>query len=932
MFFVLKNLNIMLLNRIILLGTTLLACFAAWAQTDIHVAVDGNDSAAGTMDAPFATLEKAVEAVQPGGTIYMHAGTYYPLKRVRVPEKATSATARITLTAWGDDEVIIDGSKMEPKSVNEFKGSRCMYFPYWANYWHVKGLIFQNAKDNGIKVEGSYNIFERCVFRGNNDSGLQIGLFKDWSIEEMTGFPISGTPEFNPGYAYCRGNKVINCDSYNNYDAYTFTGTDDGGDADGFACKLFPGPGTEFYGCRAWNNSDDNWDLYMVYHPVVIDNCWSWNAALDANDAKTPGNGNGFKLGGGGSSGGAAFDQSIGAHVVRNCVSFSNTVKGFDQNNAIEGMYLFNNVAWDNEYNYRFPTKFQYGGMRIRNCVGFKPRKSNHEFLSESKEGSVVPDTDYNSWTLIDGCDPYKEGNKVGNVKVYTADYTSQFLSLSVADAKAPRSADGSLPENNFARLVSGSVFVDKGEVVDGFVPVRFLDEAEAVKYGLELVTASPVTIEYNDAAPDLGAFESGQPSAGRIYHVSGDLEQTVYTGTEIMPVTIKWGGAATDVTITGEGVAQLNVAKDTEAQSVVITGAPASDVHAVIKTVGGATEASLNLDITVSNVAPATLTCATGNLSQMVFRGSAVEPIVIEAGGGATAIVVEGLPAGLNAAIDGLAMTITGVPTADGSFTVTATGGMVPVSLSGSITLETPYAILTGDWYHIQDAYENIPDDLRGVVSIESGAGYETTWEPAYTEKGTVPGGCTEGAVNVERGGALVWTLPSLLELKANIHFTGGRYLEVRWKYEGEEEHSWTSSKIAKTTLVNWNLLANAGFTATDRPVTVKFINPTSNNGGIRVYDFFVKVHANSGQSNISETIVDNAAEALHFTVTDGAIVVDTPAEVTGMALYALNGRMIASSRMSSILPRPNGQPGVYILQVIAADGTSHVVKAVLR
>ena len=919
------------MKRFSIVGALVAACLSAGAQTAIHVAVDGDDSAAGTIEAPFATLEKAVEAVQPGGTIYMHRGTYYPLERIRVPEKATSASARITLTAWGDDEVIVDGSKMTPKSVNEFKASRCMYFPYWANYWHVKGLIFQNAKDNGVKVEGSYNIFERCVFRGNNDTGLQIGMFKDWSIEEMKGFPVKGTPEFNPGYAYCRGNKVINCDAYNNYDAYTFTGADDGGDADGFACKLFPGPGTEFYGCRAWNNSDDNWDLYMVYHPVVIDNCWAWNAAISPEGTKTPGNGNGFKLGGGGSAGGAAFDQSAGAHVGRNCVAFSNTVKGFDQNNACEGMYLFNNVAWDNEYNYRFPTVFRFGGMRIRNCVGFRPRKLNHEFLSADKPGSLVPDTDFNSWTLIDGCDPYKDGNKVGKTKVYAADHTAQFVSLSEADAKAARLPDGSLPENGFARLAAGSVFTDRGEITDGFVPVRFMTAEEAAQYGLELVAAGPVTIEHNGAAPDLGAFESGQPTAGRIYHISGDLEQTVYSGTEIMPVSIKWGGAAADLTVTGEGVSQLTIARDAEQKSLTITGAPTADVHAVIATVGGETSASLSLDITVSNVAPATLACTSGNLNQTVFRGSAIEPITVVAGGGAQAIEVSGLPEGLAADIRGLALTISGTPTAEGTFTVTAAGGMLPVSLTGSVALETPYRILTGDWYHIQDAYENIPEDLRGVVSTESSESYATTWNPEYTEGGTVPGGCTKGAVNVERGGALVWKLPSLLELKANIHFTGGRYLEVRWQYEGEAERSWTSAKLSKTTLTAWDLLANAGFEPTDRPVTVKFVNPTSNNGGIRVYDFFVKVHADGPQSGLEAPAIAGDAP-LSFVVTDGAIVVDTPADVAGMALYSLDGRMAASSRMSSILPRPAGRPGVYILQVIDTRGTSHTAKIALR
>ncbi|MCH5326054.1 MAG: right-handed parallel beta-helix repeat-containing protein [Duncaniella sp.] len=906
------------------------AWMGAGAQTVIHVATNGNDAGAGTAEAPYATIQKAVDMVEPGGTIYVHGGTYYIDSRIVIPQKATTPDSRIRLMAYGTDEVIVDGSKVVTNSELEFKMARCMYLPYWANYWHIKGITFQKAKDNGVKVEGSYNIFENCVFRDNNDTGLQIGMFKDWKIEETKSFPISGTPEFNPGYTYCRGNKVINCDSYNNYDALTYNGkADDGGDADGFACKLFPGPGTEFYGCRAWNNSDDNWDLYMVYHPVVIDHCWAWNAALDANGNQTPGNGNGFKLGGGGSSGGAAFDQSTGAHVVTNCVSFSNSVKGFDQNNAYEGMYLFNNVAWDNEYNYRFPTVFKFGGMRIRNCVGFLPRKLNHEFLSETKEGYIEPDTDYNSWTLIDGTDPVKDGNKVGGTKVYAADHTKEFLSLSEADAKAPRNPDGSLPENNLCRLVNGSIFIDKGEVTEDFVPVRFMTEAEAAQFGLELVTADPITIEHNGAAPDLGAFESGVASVGRLYLMSGETEQTVYTGTAIEPIVIKWGGAATDVTVTGEG--SLTLTRDMDAQTLTISGVPAATSNIVVTTVGGDPVASLTITITVSNTAPATLLCTTGNASQALFFNRPVEPIVFEMGGGATAFEVNGLPAGLTTKTEGKRLTISGVPTAPGTYTVTATGGMLPVSLSGTITLETAYRILTGDWYHVQDAFDALPADLKGVMEIESGS-KPTTWNPEYVESdGNVPSGCTRGAVDVGIGGALVWNLPSLLELKANIHFTGGRYLEVRWQYEGEAEQSWKSDKLSKTTLTGWDLMSAAGIEKANKPVTVKFVNSSSNNGGIRIYDFFVKVYdGDGGDSSISQ--LPAAENALSYYVTDGAIVIESPEAVAGAALYSLDGKMVSSSRLSTLLPRPSGRPGVYILQVIAADGTSNVAKVVLK
>ena len=181
----------------------------------------------------------------------------------------------------------------------------------------------------------------------------------------------------------------------------------------------------------------------MVYHPIVIANCWSWNAGRTPDGADA-GNGNGFKLGGGGSSGGAAFAQSVGAHVIMNNITFDCLHKGFDQNNAYEAMYLFNNVAWGNEYNYRFPSIFQYGTMYMRNNIGFKPTVRNHEFLSENKEGSQVPDTEFNSWTTFDDCDPYKDGNKVDGVNKWAQDHSAEFKSLSKDLFLAERQADGS--------------------------------------------------------------------------------------------------------------------------------------------------------------------------------------------------------------------------------------------------------------------------------------------------------------------------------------------------------------------------------------------------------------------------------------------------------------------------------------------------------
>ena len=762
--------NLQSFKRMAVASCAAVFAFATASATDIHVATTGSDTNDGTEAAPLATIHKAMELVKAGDRILVHEGTYTISERIKIPELPTNADKRCELRAWPESavgKVIIDGSAMNHTTQNEFKMGRCIYVNHLANYWTFYGLVLQNAEDNGMKVEGSYNIIERCTFRWNNDTGLQIGMFKDFTIEETKSFPISGQPQFNPGYTYCRYNKVINCDSYENADARTYNGSDDYGDADGFACKLFPGPGTEFHGCRAWTNSDDNWDLYMVYHPVVIDSCWAYNAGR-TTDGRDVGNGNGFKLGGGGTSGGAAFAQSTGAHVVTNCVAFGNLKKGFDQNNAYEGMYILNCVGWGNDFNYRFSTEFKYGLMDIHNCIGWGAKTNNHEFLSSGPEHN----TDYNSWTTIDGCEPIKDK------KIKTKDYSGEFQSLSVADFQAEREADGSLPNNGFARLKETStVFKDKGMPIIGYTPTRKMTQAEAEAAGVELVTADDIYIGYNDAAPEFGAFE--------------------------------------------------------------LPGVPYE----------------------FERPQPIELTCKTANSSQEVIAGSAIEPIVYEWSDVATSGVVTNLPAGLTWSVEGNTMTISGTPTAGGTFTVTAsadaTSPVKPRSTTGSIKVVTPFKVLTGDWYHFQDAWDALPADLQGVMEL---IGEATVYDPEYTEPkdGSIPAGCTQGGIDMAKsGGGIRWHFTDgVLQLKINLHFTGGRDYTIKWTNADNTSGQNSITGMTKGTYCEWDVIGNAGLTEDEAKNirTIEILN-TKSSGGARVYDQYIRVPlTESAISNVNE------------------------------------------------------------------------------
>ncbi|MBN2545954.1 MAG: DUF1565 domain-containing protein [Spirochaetes bacterium] len=417
------------------------------ASGEYFVSPSGNDSYPGTISQPFYTVAKAVSVATQGNVIYVRGGTYYYDTMVTLSQSGTSSDM-IMIVNYPGEHPVFDFS-------NQLYASENRAFLLTGNYWYLKGLEICYAGDNGIKLEGNNNIIEQCVLHHNGDSGIQLGFGHDFSESHP------GIPE-NDG-SYCANNTIINCDAYFNFDFDS-----KGGDADGFACKMHNGMGNVFIGCRAWHNSDDGWDLYETDYAVEIINCWTWHNG-DKTDfdaiylekmgvpmSSFSGNGNGFKLGGDGTGG-----QSKGTHIVKNCISFDNNFaskKGFDQNSHKGGVIVHNCISFGNGYNYMFETNPTDGAVQeFKNCVSFNHQAAmEYEFSSETV-------FDHNSWNLS-----------------VTAD-SSDYLSLSESLAMASRQSDGSLPNNNFARLSTGSDLIDAG--VD-------------------------VGLPYNGTSPDLGAIE----------------------------------------------------------------------------------------------------------------------------------------------------------------------------------------------------------------------------------------------------------------------------------------------------------------------------------------------------------------------------------------------------------------------------------------
>ena len=225
-------------------------------------------------------------------------------------------------------------------------------------------------------------------------------------------------------------NVVLNCDSYFNADATLEN-------ADGFAAKLDVGSGNKFVGCRAWNNLDDGWDGYLRGADNVstsYEDCW----AIDNGKLK---------------------NGSVGAATVilDGGIAAGNVHDGFDHNSNRGSVTIRNCAAHNNGSNINFSATNIAASLTIKNTISLG---TNGELNATTK------DITNNSW---------QNGLSATN---------ADFVSVDTALLKSKRKSDGSLPDIDYFKLVSGSDLRNAG--VD-------------------------VGLPYSGPAPDLGPFETSE-------------------------------------------------------------------------------------------------------------------------------------------------------------------------------------------------------------------------------------------------------------------------------------------------------------------------------------------------------------------------------------------------------------------------------------
>ena len=385
-----------------------------------YVAVDGNDNNAGSKSQPFATVQKAQSAVQPGDTVYLRGGTYL-LTEAQVSkkergyacitylDKSGTAGKYISYFNYPGETPVFNYEAVKPE------GLRVAAFYVTGSYIHLKGFevtgvqvtIKTHTQSECFENWGSNNIYERLSMH----DGMAIGFYL-----------LAGS-----------NNLILNCDAYRNWDYFSENGR--GGNTDGFGCHPREGSKNNiFRGCRSWFNSDDGFDLINASEATTFDHCWAFY--------------NGFKSGGYGlKKVGNEIPNPVPRNTIQFCLAVRNKANGFYSNHHTGGSNWYNNSAYRNGNNYNMLNRLKDTALDV---PGFDHVMYNNLGYKGGKE---IQQIDMAKCTL---------SNNYFDMNLQATE--ADFISLDESLLTAPRKADGSLPDIDFMKLKPGSQFVDKGK------------------------------------------------------------------------------------------------------------------------------------------------------------------------------------------------------------------------------------------------------------------------------------------------------------------------------------------------------------------------------------------------------------------------------------------------------------------------------------
>jgi len=526
--------------------------------------INGNDSNPGSLAAPFKTIQKAADIVNPGDTVNIKAGTYKSTcvgNKCGVVTISRSGTAgnMITFKPYGDGPVLLRGwttySDADANGDGMADGpadggvTREWLVNLTGNYIHVTGLDLGYAVGSGMAVDGSFDLVDNVVAHDNWSDGFGVGLNNTGRVEGDTllnveahhnrhNYGIQLGRRTEPGVTTDILNNITVKDSLsyqngrdaNGNEVLPFGGDPQGGgNSDGIVVDKFcyfnlVAPYDNMCqhitldGDVVWSNNDDGFDLSFAHSLVV--NSISFHNGPTASE--------GFKN----------FKDVTDNAFVGN-ISYDNLDTGFQLRTT--GLTFLNNTSVGNA---------QYGTWgvplsgNVHNNISYANNTSGLISRPELTSGCVS--NCLNNWIGGDprfySTAPFKDSN--GNISVV---FPSNLTTI------AQKAAWMKDQFKNAFSLQSTSAAIDAG------VPASYTNP----------VTGLGVSVQYYGSAPDMGALEY---QVGQV--ITPPVTQPVVDPT--LTVTKSGSGSVTS-SPSGISCGSSCSATFTSGTSVTLTAAPTS-------------------------------------------------------------------------------------------------------------------------------------------------------------------------------------------------------------------------------------------------------------------------------------------------------------------------------------------------------------------
>ena len=121
---------------------------------------------------------------------------------------------------------------------------------------------------------------------------------------------------------------------------------------------------------------------------------------------------------------------------------------------------------------------------------------------------------------------------------------------------------------------------------------------------------------------------------------------------------------------------------------------------------------------------------------------------------------------------------------------------------------------------------------------------------------------------------------------------------------------------------------MAQAGIVDTKSPISVTFTNMATG-GGIRIYDFYVKVYDTTSTTTAVENAGSQKGTYSMYQTESGLIVYG---DIAQLKVYSLSGTVVTQSILSQFVDTHTLNAGVYIVQILDKTGRTTTQKFIKR